>query len=199
MNEGSDDSKAVARDRKRKLRYYSNIYVVSDPGNKENEGKVFLFSYGKKIFDMIQESIKPAFENEKPINPFNFWEGRNFILKVKNKDGYPNYDSCSFEEPKPLLGGNDKILKEIWEKEYKLQEFLDPTKFKSDEELRSRLNEVLHVEDAPVVVATPAKKKEEAPFAVSNKKPASKPVVAEESDDGDDDLVSYFKKIGKED
>ena len=141
-NNGTDAGKEQARKQKRKLTYISNIYVVKDPANPENEGKQFLFKYGKKIFDKIMAAMQPEFEDEEPIDPFDFWKGANFKLKAKNVAGYRNYDSSEFANPSALLD-DDNALEEIWNKEYSLQEFVAPDQFKSYDELKKRLNVVL--------------------------------------------------------
>ena len=133
-NTGLESDKEIARKQKRKLEYYSNIYVVSDSKHPENEGKVFLFRYGKKIFDKLMAAMQPEFEDETPINPFDFWEGANFKLKIRKVDGYWNYDASSFENVSALKD-NDDDLNAIWKTQYSLQEFLAPTNFKSYDEL----------------------------------------------------------------
>lgn len=144
-NTGNPDDEAAARNQKRKLSYYSNIYVVSDPANPANEGKVFLFRYGKKIFDKIQAAMKPepGFESE-AFNPFDFWTGAHFKLRAKKVSGYPNYDDSSFANPSVLGNLDDEELEQIWRREYSLTEFLDAKNFKSYEELEARLNVVLN-------------------------------------------------------
>ena len=129
-NSGVESDKEIARRQKRKLQYFSNIYVVSDPKNPENEGKVFLFRFGKKIFDKCMEAMQPAFEDETPVNPFDFWEGANFKLKIRKVDGYWNYDKSEFEAPSPLFD-NDDAIEEVWKQQYALNEFTAPTNFKS--------------------------------------------------------------------
>jgi len=141
-NSGSDANKEIARGRKRKMSYYSNIYVVKDPSNPHNEGKVFLFKYGKKIFDKIQAAMQPEFEDESAINPFDFWDGADFKLKIKKVAGYWNYDSSEFALPSPLLK-DDEALEAIWKKQYSLVEFVSADKFKSYEQLKTRLDTVL--------------------------------------------------------
>jgi hypothetical protein len=144
-NSGIDANKEVARKQKRKLSYISNIYVVKDPANPENEGKVFLFKYGKKIFDKILEAMNPEFEDDAKIDPFDFWTGADFKLKAKNVAGYRNYDSSSFA-PMSVLHGDDEVLEAIWKKQYSLNEFVDPTNFKSYEDLKKRLDSVLGIQ-----------------------------------------------------
>jgi hypothetical protein len=137
-----ESDKETVRKRKRKLSYYSNIFVVSNPANPELEGQVMLFRYGAKIFDKIKSAMKPEFEEDTPIHPFDFWTGADFRLRVKQVAGYPNYDDSSFASVS-VLNGDDEKLKEIWEKEYSLQELISADKFKSDEEFTKRLDFVL--------------------------------------------------------
>ena len=129
-NSGVESDKEIARKQKRKLQYFANIYVVSDTKHPEHEGKVFLFRFGKKIFDKITEAMQPAFEDETPVNPFDFWQGANFKLKIRKVDGYWNYDKSEFEAPSALFDDDDK-LEEVWKKQYALKEFTDTTNFKS--------------------------------------------------------------------
>jgi hypothetical protein len=193
-NSGLESDKEIARKQKRKLEYYSNIYVVSDSKHPENEGKVFLFRFGKKIFDKMMAAMQPEFEDETPINPFDFWEGANFKLKIRKVDGYWNYDASSFEAVSPL-SDDDAVLEDIYKKQYSLQEFLAPTNFKSYDELKKRLDDVLSGtvtasaaamidED---VVETPQMKSEPAP---------SMPSMSSPSED-EDDTMSYFQKLAQ--
>lgn len=152
-NTGIEKNKNIARDRKRRLKYVSNILVVKDPGNPENEGKVFLFRYGKKIFDKLQSCLEPEFEDQKKFDPFDFWEGADFNLRVKteavdinnngSKVNLPNYDDSNFDDPSPVYEGDDEKLEPLWNKEYPLFEFVDPEQFKSYDELKSKLATVL--------------------------------------------------------
>ena len=141
-NRGDDAGKEQARKQKRRLLYISNVYVIQDKAHPENEGQVKLFRYGKKIFDKLNEAMNPEFEDEKPLNPFDLWEGASFILKIRNVDGYRNYDKSVFGEAGPLLADDSK-LEGIWNSEYKLQEFSDPSKFKTYDELKQKLDKVL--------------------------------------------------------
>ena len=141
-NSGSEKDKETVRKQKRKLSFYSNIYVVKDPTNPQNEGKVFLYKYGKKIFDKIMEAMQPEFEDETPINPFDFWQGANFKLKIVKKDGYWNYDKSEFDRVAPLLDDDD-ALEAVWKKQYSLQAVIAADQFKSYEELEKRLKYVL--------------------------------------------------------
>lgn len=141
-NNGTDAGKEVARKQKRKLTYVSNIYVVKDPANPENEGKVFLFKYGKKIFDKITTAMQPEFEDEQSIDPFDFWQGANFKLKAKNVAGYRNYDSSEFAVQSTLLDDDD-AMEAIWKSQYSLQELISSENFKTYNELKKRLDTVL--------------------------------------------------------
>ena len=147
-NSGLESDKDIARKQKRKLSYYSNIYVVKDPVNPDNEGKVFLFKFGKKIFDKITAAMQPEFEDEEPINPFDFWQGANFKLKIKKVAGYWNYDSSEFARPDALLDDDD-AMEAIWKKEYSLQSLVAPDQFKTYEELKTRLDYVLGIKGTP--------------------------------------------------
>jgi hypothetical protein len=141
-NTGTEANKETVRKQKRKLNYYSNIYVVKDPANPQNEGKVFLFKYGKKIFDKIMEAMQPEFADESSINPFDLWQGSNFKLKIVKKDGYWNYDKSEFGPSEPLLSDDD-AMEALWKKEYSLAAVTAPDQFKSYEELEKRLKMVL--------------------------------------------------------
>jgi hypothetical protein len=142
-NSGIESDKNIARDRKRKMQYISNILVVSDPSNPQNEGKVFLYRFGKKIFDKIQEAMSPEFEDEDPINPFDFWKGADFKLKIRKVAGYVNYDKSEFAGPSQLFGGDDEQLEALWKKEYSLQAFVAPDQFKSYDELKKKFDSVI--------------------------------------------------------
>ena len=147
-NSTSDDSSPArkqVREQKRRLTYISNILVVTDTKNPENEGKVFLFKYGKKIFDKITLAMNPQYEDEKPLNPFDFWNGANFKIKIRQVEGYRNYDLSSFDAPSPLMDGDDAKLEKVWKSEYSLNEFLEAKNFKPYEELKRKLNDVLGI------------------------------------------------------
>ena len=141
-NSGNEADKDTVRKQKRKLSYYSNIYVVKDQVNPQNEGKVFLFKYGKKIFDKVMEAMQPEFEDETPINPFDFWQGANFKLKIVKKDGYWNYDKSEFDAVSPLLDDDD-ALEAFWKKQYSLTAVTAPDQFKTYDVLEKRLKYVL--------------------------------------------------------
>jgi len=141
-NSGNEADKDTVRKQKRKLSYYSNIYVVKDQVNPQNEGKVFLFKYGKKIFDKVMEAMQPEFEDETPINPFDFWQGANFKLKIVKKDGYWNYDKSEFDKVSPLLEDDD-ALEALWKKQYSLTAVTAADQFKTYDALEKRLKYVL--------------------------------------------------------
>ena len=191
-NTGVDSDKEIARKRKRKLSYYSNIFVVSDPKHPENEGKVFLFKFGKKIFDKITEAMQPAFDDETPINPFDFWKGANFKLKIRKVDGYWNYDKSEFEGVSQIKESDDDI-KNIWSKQYPLNPFVDPSNFKTYDELKEKLNRVImgqrNTETVENVDLPPQTTTTSVPSSSDGKsEPAS-----------DDDTLSYFSKLADED
>src|SRR5210317_1503969 len=192
-NTGVDSDKEIARKRKRKLSYYANILVVSDPKHPENEGQVKLFKFGKKIFDKIAETMNPAFEDEKPINPFDFWKGANFKLKIRKVDGYWNYDKSEFESVSQVADSDDKI-KSVWEKQYALKPFVDPSNFKTYEELKEKLNRVISgTRKTETVESTDLPPKTNG--SVKSQEVKSSPT----SDDDEDDTLSYFSKLAEED
>ena len=150
-NSGIEANKEIARKQKRRLTYISNILVVSDPKNPENEGQIKLYKYGKKIFEKVSEVMNPQFEDETPLNPFDFWEGANFKVKIRQVEGYRNYDKSEFDKPSALLDGDDAKLEELWKKEHSLKEFTDPKQFKSYDMLKAKLDKVLGLDGvAPV-------------------------------------------------
>ena len=192
-NTGLESDKEIARKQKRKLQYFSNVYVVSDTKHPENEGKVFLFRYGKKIFDKITAAMSPEFEDEKAINPFDFWEGANFKLKIRKVDGFWNYDKSEFEDTSKLFE-DDAEADKVWQSQYSLAEFTAPTNFKSYDELKTRLDAVL---SGTVKVGNVADTMDDAPVAtpkVDTKPTTTKvetPVVEE------DDTLAYFEKLAE--
>ena len=193
-NSGIESDKEIARRQKRKLSYYSNIYVVSDTANPQNEGKVFLYRYGKKIFDKVMEAMQPPFPDTDPINPFDFWEGANFKLKLRKVDGYWNYDLSSFDGSTKLLDDEDE-LENVWGSQYSLSEFTAPSNFKTYDELKTRLDMVLSGVTKTGTVETLMEDEPTAPAKVDTK-PAPAPTVS--VDDGDDDAFSYFEKLVEE-
>ena len=200
-NSGKESDKNIARAQKRKLSYYSNIYVVKDPTNPANEGKVFLFKYGKKIFDKIMEAMQPEFEDESPINPFDFWQGANFKLKIVKKDGFWNYDKSEFDSVAPLLDDDD-ALEAIWKKEYSLAAVTAADQFKSYDDLQKRLKYVLGQRpparrvDEDVVDEDNTRGSYTPDF---NARKAQETVTAAVSSSSDeDDALSYFQKLAEE-
>jgi hypothetical protein len=150
-NSGIEANKDIARKQKRKLSYIANVYVVSDPSNPENEGQIKLFKFGKKIFDKITEAMNPEFADETPVNPFDLWEGANFKLKIRNVEGYRNYDKSEFADKSALLNGDDDKLEDLWKSEFSLKEFTDKKHFKPYEQLKGRLDKVLGFEGVPAL------------------------------------------------
>tara|TARA_B100000965_G_scaffold200378_1_gene167284 strand:- start:6106 stop:6978 length:873 start_codon:yes stop_codon:yes gene_type:complete len=189
-NNGTDAGKDTARKQKRKLTYISNIYVVKDPANPENEGKVFLYKYGKKIFDKLTAAMQPEFEDEEAIDPFDFWQGANFKLKAKNVAGYRNYDSSEFTATSPLLDDDD-ALEALWKKEYSLAELVASDQFKSYDELKKRLEYVLgnkaQVRQDPEVVD------EDNDRGVAEQAVATASIPTSE----EDDTLSYFAQLAE--
>ncbi|WDS61005.1 ssDNA binding protein [Synechococcus phage S-BM1] len=211
-NSGRDSDKEIARAQKRKLSYYSNIYVVQDPAHPENEGRVFLYKFGKKIFDKLVEAMQPAFADETPVDPFNFWKGADFKLKIRKVDGYWNYDKSEFAAPGTLGNFDDDKLESIWKEGHSLADFEDPKNFKSYEQLQARLNLVLGKGAAPAPRVdeqdeavfdspggfndrdiTPSKSWGQEVSDFREKAVASSPVQDE------DDTLSYFAKLAEDD
>ena len=199
-NSGVEADKEIARKRKRKLSYYANILIVSDPKHPENEGQVKLYKFGKKIFDKITEAMKPEFEDETPINPFDFWEGANFKLKIRKVDGYWNYDKSEFDSS-TTVKENDEAIEELWNKQYPLKPFLAAENFKSYDELKAKLDKVLsgvrNTGTAEDVMDPPTTPTVSAPV-VNETADTSTSVASNEEDDGDDTL-DYFSKLAEED
>jgi hypothetical protein len=203
-NSGVDANKEVARKQKRKLTYVSNIYVVKDPANPENEGRVFLYKYGKKIFDKLTAAMQPEFEDEEAIDPFDFWKGANFKLKAKNVAGYRNYDSSEFAAPSALLDDDD-ALEALWKKQYSLNEFISPDQFKSYEEMKKRLDSVMgskssyrvdeEVEDEDNYRGPVKELDDDLRSQLNNLAPTRSSFDDEE----DDSTLSYFAKLASDD
>tara|TARA_B100000579_G_scaffold190613_1_gene155666 strand:- start:28186 stop:29061 length:876 start_codon:yes stop_codon:yes gene_type:complete len=190
-NSGIDSDKDIARKQKRKLSYYTNIQVVRDPAHPENEGKVFLYKFGKKIYDKITAAMQPEFEDETPINPFDLWEGANFKLKICKVAGFWNYDKSEFDSVS-ALDTDDSKLEAIWKEEHSLTAFTNEDQFKTYEELQTRLNEVLGT-NKRAAVATVDDEEYEPVAAVA----AATPTPATKSDSSDDQL-SYFARLAEE-
>jgi hypothetical protein len=194
-NSGIEANKEVARKQKRKLTYIANILVISDPANKDNEGQVKLFKFGKKIFDKISEAMNPEFEDETPINPFDMWEGANFKLKIRNVEGYRNYDKSEFASPEALFDGDDDKLEALWKKEYSLKDFTDKKDFKSYDKLKERLDKVLGLEGSPINLKTKAESVELNNF----KDDDLKSIDSKASSSSGDDDMDYFKSLAEQD
>jgi len=205
-NNGTDAGKELARKQKRKLTYVSNIYVVKDPANPDNEGKVFLFKYGKKIFDKLTAAMQPEFEDEEAIDPFDFWQGANFKLKAKNVAGYRNYDSSEFAAPSPLLDDDD-AMEAVWKKQYSLAELVAADQFKTYDELKKRLEYVLGSKGTPRYQdpedldedntrGSTRELTEDLRTELSNLQPTRRAAAVEE--DEDDDALSYFARLAEE-
>ena len=195
-NSGIEANKDIARKQKRRLTYISNIYIVKDPSNPENEGTVRLFKYGKKIFDKINDMMNPSFEDETPVNPFDFWEGANFKMKIRKVDGFSNYDKSEFDNPAPLLEDDDK-MEEIWKTQHSLQEFLAPEHFKSYNDLKVKLDKILGTTTVSTVAGEPSPKLDDPPFdggkpMTTEQAAVSPPVTAETEDE---EGLNYFSKL----
>ena len=199
-NSGNDKDKEIARKQKRRLTYIANIYVVKDPAHPENEGKVFLYKFGKKIFDKINEKMNPEFEDEKPTNPFDLWAGANFKLKIRKVEGYRNYDKSEFEEPAPLLDDDDD-MEAIWKSEHSLAELVAADKFKSYDELKKRLDKVL---SEPNGATRKSDEDDDIPFERPASRPSAAPAVgktaaAPKKKVDDDDDLEFFNKLAEDD
>ena len=203
-NSGIEANKDLVRKQKRRLAFISNIYVVKDPAHPENEGKVFLYQYGKKIFDKLNAAMHPEFQDEEPINPFDLWTGANFKLKIRQVEGYRNYDSSAFDTAGPLSDSDDK-LESIWKSESSLQEFIDPKNFKSYEELKTKLHRVLGLAGGGAKPRSSAADfgDDEAPQAPAKTPKSAFAKPAPKMDEGfgdeeDDESMAFFKKLAQE-
>ena len=200
-NSGSDANKEIARKQKRKLSYYANVYIVKDPANPSNEGGVFLYKFGKKIFDKIQESMQPEFEDENAINPFDFRQGADFKIKIKKVAGFWNYDSSEFAAVSPLLP-DDEALEALWKKEYSLQELVSSDKFKSYDDLKTRLAYVLGNKSKPSSFVEEDNFRGELEDLSEGRHKVAAPtpvaVAAPSNDEDEDDALSYFQKLAEE-
>ena len=197
-NSGNESDKDVVRKQKRKLSYYANIYVVKDPTNPQNEGGVFLYKFGKKIFDKLMEAMQPEFEDESPINPFDFWQGANFKLKIVKKDGYWNYDKSEFDSVSPLLEDDD-ALEALWKKEYSLAAVVAPDQFKSYDDLAKRLKYVLgqgRPASRPLDEELEDESEGRGTFTPDFKSKPPAPVASASVDE--DNALSYFQKLAEE-
>jgi hypothetical protein len=190
-NSGIEANKEIARKQKRRLHYIANILVVSDPSNPSNEGQIKLFKFGKKIFDKITEAMNPEFADETPINPFDMWEGANFKLKIRNVEGYRNYDKSEFADKSALLDGDDEKLEALWKKEFSLKEFTEPSNFKSYEVLKAKLDKVLGFDGGSSVKT----KAEDAVFKKFDDEDVA--VIDKKIVEHDDEDLDYFKSLAE--
>jgi hypothetical protein len=193
-NSGIEANKDIARKQKRRLSYIANIYVVEDPKNPQNEGKVFLFKFGKKIFDKVNEAMNPQFEDEKALNPFDMWSGADFKLKIRNVEGYRNYDKSEFASTGTLGDLDDDKLEAIWKKEHSLKEFLNPSNFKSYDELKARLDKVLGVDGSAPKPRTTVEQAKASPVA----RKVEPEMVSQSTAADDDDDLAYFSRLAAE-
>jgi len=199
-NTGNKADQDQVRKQKRRLTYISNIYVINDPANPDNEGKTFLYKYGKKIFDKLNDLMNPQFQDERPVNPFDLWKGANFKLKIRKADGYRNYDKSEFDTPAPLFDDDDR-LERIWTQEHSLQDFLTPKHFKSYDELKVRLDKVLGLSGGasqPRTIAEETPPWNEAPTA-SAPQFKERPAPAIQAADDEDVDLEFFKRLADED
>lgn len=200
-NTGIEANKEIVRKRKRRENYYSNVYIVRDPAHPENEGKVFLFKYGKKIFEKLKDIMSPQYEGEQAINPFDLWEGANFQLKIRKYEGYQNYDKSDFTSPGPLLNDDD-ALEAIWKQEHSLKELVDPKNFKSYEELKTKLHKVLDLDGSSHAPTGNAAEDDDVEMDFTPKfKERQAPKISEApspSMDEDDDTLSFFKNLAED-
>jgi hypothetical protein len=188
-NTGLESDKDIARERRRKLSYISNVYVVSDPANPENEGKVFLYKYGKKIFDKINEAMQPEFADEEAINPFDFWNGASFKLKIRKVAGYVNYDKSHFDSPS-VLNESEEYMENIWNSEHSLLEFVAEDQFKSYDDLKARLTDVLGGDmRGRAVDKTTAED-------IADSSPKKSPVPSDTGEE--EDAMSFFEKLAND-
>lgn len=201
-NSGVESDKDQARKQKRRLKYTANIYVVKDSGNPENEGKVFLYQFGKKIFDKLNDLMNPTFEDEDPTNPFDLWEGANFRLKIRQFEGYPNYDKSEFDPSSPL-SEDDAELERIWGEQHSLEEIVSEKNFKSYAELKTKLYRVLDLQnDEPTASAPVTETADELDLSDMSNDSAepvmatAEPNVGSTASDDDDDL-SIFKELAR--
>ncbi len=199
-NSGIDANKDIARNRKRRLQYISNVYIVSDPKNPENEGKVFLYKYGTKIFTKLMDAMDPDFEDEASINPFCFWEGADFKIKIRRVKGFVNYDKSEFASASKFLEGDDEALEALYAGQHKLQPFIDNSEFKTYDELRSRVESVLQAGDAPRSSAADEAAKVEDTTPEPTQDVTAEPVSVGSDDESDtSNAKNYFESLADED
>ena len=195
-NTGNDSDKEKARAQKRRLHYVTNILVLQDPSNPANEGKVFLYKFGKKIFDKIMDSMQPEFADEEPVNPFDFWEGADFKLKIRNVEGYRNYDKSEFSSPSALYEGEDTRLETVYDQLHDLSEFTSPSNYKSYDDLKAKLIKVLGEEATAGAYTVKQEMQINEPVAAPEPQKLE-PVSADQLSD-EDDTMSYFAKLAND-
>jgi len=204
-NSGNEEDREQVRKQKRRLHYVTNILVVSDPSAPENEGKVFMYQFGKKIFDKIQDLMQPQFPGETPVDPFDLWGGADFQLKIRNVEGYRNYDRSEFKAPSGLFDGDEVQLQATLNQLHDINTYVDPATFKSYDQLSTKLFEVLGATAPATVKAEIAMDNvaEPAPAPVASapevKVSAAAATAEEAGDDGDEDAFSYFQKLANAD
>ena len=202
-NSGTEADKTFVRQKtKRRLSFVSNIYVVKDPSNPDNEGQVFLYKYGKKIFDKLQDQMTPEFDDETPVNPFDLWDGANFRLKIRKVEGYRNYDKSEFDSPAALLDDDEK-LEEVWNSEKSLSDLVDPKHFKSYDELKSKLYRVLALDGGGTAntvtadeLSEPKPQKQRKAKQTTEEAPPWDESVSESNDE--EDGLSFFKQLAED-
>ena len=198
-NSGIESDKERARAQKRRLHYVTNVLVVSDPSAPQNEGQVMIYKFGKKIFDKLMDMMNPSFQDETPVNPFDMWEGADFKLKIRNVDGYRNYDKSEFASPSALMDGDDTKLESVYGKLHSLSEFTDPKNYKSYDELRAKMMRVLGEEEQSGAPTVAQESMMNEPVAAPMPASVQEPMTASEMGNDDEDTMSYFAKLANED
>ena len=196
-NSGIEANKDIVRKQKRKLTYMTNILIVSDPSNPSNEGQVRLFKFGKKIFDKINEAMNPEFADETPINPFDMWEGADFVIKISSEmvmgKPLPKYDASYFKGSSELFGGDEGKLEALYDKQHALGEWVDPANYKTYDQLNTRLKMVLGESAPRTTRETVSLDETSAPPSLKTAENTS----LDEADD--DDTMSLFAKLANDD
>lgn len=186
---GNDDSPG----RKRKLNYYSNVYIIDDPVNPENNGQVKLYKYGVKILDKIKMAIKPASKRKRPLEVFDMFMGADFNIVINKKGKYWNYDDSEFLDPEPLFDGDEDKLEEVYNSLYDLTELINPSTFKSKDELQARLDMVDGRTYQPKRVNPELEEELEEEYNTA--KSVSSSIIS--NDDDDDDTNDYLARFAK--
>lgn len=205
-NTGLEADKEQARKQKRRLHYIANVYIIKDSGNADNEGKVFLFKFGKKIWDKLNDLMNPSFEDEKPVNPFDLWEGANFRLKIRQFEGYANYDKSEFDSSAPLFDDDEK-MEGVWKQSHSLQDVIDPKNFKTYDDLKAKMLRVLGISGGDAALRSSASASAEEEYdeldvssLASSKKEAAAPALKQAESapvSEDDDDLEFFRNLGK--